>query len=93
MIGENVRRMGRSRTRRSRRVIIELGFSPEWSGRINHLSAGRSFGEGQAWAAVGKRRMSAPSSAKDFLDPVGLPSVLLDQLPPAATLRRMRGSG
>jgi len=40
-------RKGRSRSRRSRRVIIELGLSPHQSRQINHLPAGRSFGEGQ----------------------------------------------
>jgi hypothetical protein len=28
-------------------VIIELGMSPEQRRQINHLAAGRSFGEGQ----------------------------------------------
>jgi len=28
-------------------VIIELGLSPDRSRQINHMSAGRSFGEGQ----------------------------------------------
>jgi radical SAM superfamily enzyme with C-terminal helix-hairpin-helix motif len=28
-------------------VIIELGLSPDRSRQINHLPAGRSFGEGQ----------------------------------------------
>jgi len=28
-------------------VIIELEFSPDQNRQINHLSAGRSFGEGQ----------------------------------------------
>src|SRR2546425_6793785 len=41
------RRNGRSRSRWSRRGIIEPGSSPEQSHCINHLSAGRSFGEGQ----------------------------------------------
>jgi hypothetical protein len=29
---------------------IELGLSPDRSRQINHMSAGRSFGEGQAQA-------------------------------------------
>jgi hypothetical protein len=32
-------------------VIIELRFSPDQSRQINHLPAGRCFGEGQARAA------------------------------------------
>jgi hypothetical protein len=39
-------RTGRSRNRWSRRVIIELGLSPDQSRQINHLPAGRVFGEG-----------------------------------------------
>ncbi len=38
---------GRSRSRWSRSVIIELGFSPDQSRHINRLADGRSFGEGQ----------------------------------------------
>src|SRR5882762_9781043 len=41
------KRKGRSRTRWSRRVIIKLRLSPDQNRQINHLPAGRSFGEGQ----------------------------------------------
>jgi len=39
-------RKGRTRSRWSRRVIIELELFPDQSRQINHLPAGRSFGEG-----------------------------------------------
>src|SRR5260370_3704012 len=40
-------RNGRSRSTWSRSPTIEMGFSPDQSRQINHLAAGRSFGEGQ----------------------------------------------
>jgi len=38
---------GRSRRRWSRRAITELRLCPDQRRQINHLVAGRSFGEGQ----------------------------------------------
>jgi hypothetical protein len=39
-------------------VIIEMGFSPDQSRQINHLAAGRSFGEGQAIEIVEFRNVA-----------------------------------
>lgn len=41
------KRDGRSRSRWSRRVIIDLESSPDQSGQINGVPAGRGLGEGQ----------------------------------------------
>src|SRR6267143_4267451 len=42
------KRKGRSRSRWSRRVIIELRLWPDQNRQINHLTVGQGFGEGQA---------------------------------------------
>jgi DNA-binding GntR family transcriptional regulator len=70
-------------------VIIELGFSPEWSGRINHLSAGRSFGEGHPSAITQtfglppsalvlrfRGLRSRPGAARFVLEEIWLPAEL-----------------
>jgi len=62
-------RTGRSRSRWSRRVIIELGLSPDQSRRINHLLAGRSFGEGQAGLAAILAQFSPRYLGRAGVDP------------------------
>ena len=50
---------GRSRSRLSRRVIIESGLSLDPCREINYLPAGRGSGEGQCPATPGRRRPAA----------------------------------